>query len=219
VCSSDLGGDLMKLKLLLSAAALMTAASLPNSAFAAADAIALTDLNLRAGPGPNYDVVGVIQANAPARVKGCIEGSLWCEVKVEETTGWAYSKYLAMERDNKRLVLSESAKDLDVPTVGFEAPAGTVAGTVAGALIAGPVGAVVGAAVGTAVSPPAKVRTYVSEHRVDPVYLEGETVVGAKVPQTVELYDVPDYDYRYAYVNHVPVLVDPSSREIVYVYR
>jgi len=209
----------MKLKLLLSAAALMAATSLPNSAFAAADAVALTELNLRAGPGPNYEVVGVIQANAPARVKGCIEGSLWCEVSVEGATGWAYSKYLAMDRNNKRLILSESAKDLDVPTVGFEAPVGTVAGTVAGALVAGPVGAVVGAAVGTVASPPAKVRTYVSEHRVDPVYLEGETVVGASVPETVELYEVPDYEYRYAYVNHVPVLVDPHSRQIVYVYR
>ncbi|MFL5258639.1 MAG: DUF1236 domain-containing protein [Hyphomicrobiales bacterium] len=209
----------MKIKLVLSAAALMAAASLPNSAFAAADAIALTDLNLRAGPGPNYDVVGVIEANAPARVKGCIEGSLWCQVSVQGATGWAYSKYLAMERDNKRLIISESAKELDVPTVGFEAPAGTVAGTVAGALVAGPVGAVVGAAVGTAASPPAKVRTYVSEHRVDPVYLEGETVVGAKVPETVELYDVPEYEYRYTYVNRVPVLVDPRNREIVYVYR
>jgi uncharacterized protein YraI len=210
---------IMQLKMVLSAAALMTAATMPDLAFGAVDAIALTDLNLRAGPGPDYEVVGVIGAHAPARVKGCIEGSLWCEVTVQGITGWAYSKYLAMERDNKTVILSESANELDLPTVGFEAPAGTVAGTVTGALVAGPVGAAVGAAVGTAVSPPGTVRTYVSEHRVDPVYLEGETVVGARVPETVELYDVPEYEYRYTYVNRVPVLVDPGNREIVYVYR
>jgi len=208
----------MRAKLLLSAAALITAAAFPASAYAA-NAVALTDLNIRSGPGPDYDVVGALSANEAADVKGCIEGSLWCEVSANGGTGWAYSKYLAMERNNKRLVIAESQKELDVPSVSFQAPAGTVAGTVAGALVAGPIGAAVGAAVGTVVSPPAKVHAYVGEHRVDPVYLEGETVVGATVPGTVKLYDVPDYEYRYAYVNRVPVLVDPASRKIVYVYR
>jgi hypothetical protein len=35
----------------------------------------------------------------------------------------------------------------------------------------------------------------------------------------VQLRPVPDYNYRYVYVNRQPVLVDPASRRIVYVYR
>jgi hypothetical protein len=30
---------------------------------------------------------------------------------------------------------------------------------------------------------------------------------------------VPDYDYEYAYVNNVPVLVEPSTRRVEYLYR
>ena len=67
--------------------------------------------------------------------------------------------------------------------------------------------------------PPATVRTYVVDHRIDPAYLDGEVVVGAGVPDTVQLQQVPDYNYDYTYVNNEPVLVDPSSRRIVYIYR
>jgi hypothetical protein len=76
-----------------------------------------------------------------------------------------------------------------------------------------------GPAAGAVVTPPDEVRTYVVENRTDPVYLEGEVVVGAGLPETVELVEVPDYEYRYRYVNGQPVLVDPATRRIVYVYR
>jgi hypothetical protein len=99
---------------------------------------------------------------------------------------------------------------------------------VAGALIAGPVGAAVGGAAGLATGgtieaitepPPPPVRQYVVSNPVDPVYLEGEVVVGAGVPDTVELRPVPDYQYRYVDINGQPVLVDPQTRRIVYVVR
>ena len=54
---------------------------------------------------------------------------------------------------------------------------------------------------------------------MDPVYLEGEVVVGAGLPETVQLRPVPDYEYNYVYVNGQPVLVEPQSRRIVYVVR
>ncbi|WP_370853058.1 DUF1236 domain-containing protein [Pararhizobium haloflavum] len=69
------------------------------------------------------------------------------------------------------------------------------------------------------IDPPENVTTYVQSNQVEPVYLEGEVVVGAQVPETVALTEVPDYDYRYVNVNSQPVLVDPSNRQIVYVYR
>ncbi|TIU10666.1 MAG: DUF1236 domain-containing protein, partial [Mesorhizobium sp.] len=67
--------------------------------------------------------------------------------------------------------------------------------------------------------PPAEVRTYIDTNRLDPVYLEGEVVTGATLPDTVELREIPDYDYRYVYVNGQPALVDPGTRRIMYVER
>ena len=54
---------------------------------------------------------------------------------------------------------------------------------------------------------------------MDPVYLEGEVVVGATLPETVELREIPDYEYRYVYVNGVPVLVEAETRQIVRIVR
>ncbi len=105
--------------------------------------------------------------------------------------------------------------------------AGGVTGAVAGAIVAGPAGALVGGvagtvaggATGTIIDPPAPVRDYVVQNEFEPVYLDGEVVVGAGLPETVELREIPDYEYRYVYVNGQPALVEPGTRRIVYVYR
>jgi Protein of unknown function (DUF1236) len=59
----------------------------------------------------------------------------------------------------------------------------------------------------------------VVSHPVAPVYLNGEIVEGVGLPENVVLTPVPDYDYQYAYVNNVPVLVEPSTRRVQYLYR
>ena len=67
--------------------------------------------------------------------------------------------------------------------------------------------------------PPATVRSYVVEHPVDPVYLNGEVVSGAGLPSDVALAPIPGYQYQYAYVNNQPVLVEPQTRRVEYIYR
>src|SRR5690606_21282978 len=100
---------------------------------------------------------------------------------------------------------------------------GAAGGAVVGALIGGPVGAAVGGALGATtgavIDPPESARTYVTSNPLDPVYLEGEVVVGAQVPDTVSIQTIPDYEYSYAYINGVPVLISPQDRQIVYVFR
>ena len=54
---------------------------------------------------------------------------------------------------------------------------------------------------------------------MQPVILNGEVVLGGGLPADVALNAVPDYEYDYAYVNQVPVLVEPTTRRIVYIYR
>lgn len=101
--------------------------------------------------------------------------------------------------------------------------AGIAGGAATGAVLGGPVGAAIGAGagavLGTAIDPPpAEVTTYVTTNRVEPVQITGEVVVGQPLPETVVLHPVPQYEtYSYAYVNGVPVVVEASSRTVVYV--
>jgi len=104
------------------------------------------------------------------------------------------------------------------------AAGGVGVGAAIGAIIGGPIGAAVGAgigaAVGAAVVPPQTVVTYIqAQPQPQPVYLTGEVVIGAALPPTVTLNTIPDYAYGYAYVNGQIVLVDPTTRAIVYVMR
>lgn len=80
-------------------------------------------------------------------------------------------------------------------------------------------GAASGATAGAIIDPPETVRTYVSANPLDPVYLEGEVIIGAGIPANVVLKAIPDYEYNYVYINGQPVLVDPGTRQIVYVIR
>ncbi|MGD9924378.1 MAG: DUF1236 domain-containing protein [Pseudorhodoplanes sp.] len=67
--------------------------------------------------------------------------------------------------------------------------------------------------------PPRSVRTFIAANPLDPVYLEGSLTIGAGLPVEIDLTPVPGSRFNYAYVNDYPVLVDPASRRIVYVYR
>jgi len=219
----------MKPKLVVSAVAVGMLA-MSGAAFAAT-ATATTDLNVRAGPGPQYEVVGVVGAGQAAEITGCLDGSKWCQIASNRGNGWVYSDYLTSDFGGKQVVLTERpANSVTIlpPDGGTEGAAiGGATGAVAGALIGGPIGAAVGGvaglavggAAGNAAEPPAQVRTYVTENRVDPVYLDGEVVVGAGIPDNVEIREIPDYEYRYVYVNGQPALVDPGTRRIVYVMR
>ncbi len=198
-----------------------------SAGLAETSATALTDLNMRTGPGPMYQIVDVIPAEGRVEVAGCISSAEWCEVSNGTASGWAYAPYLRV--DETDTLLKEAAESETVAVIEFNddseeaAIVGTGAGAVVGALVAGPIGAIVGgvmsaAAAGIAVDQ--EVTVYVRENPVDPVILDGEVVVGAQVPADVTVYDVPNStEYAYLNVNGNTVLVDTESREIVHVLR
>ena len=198
---------------------------LASTAFAESTVTAATDLNLRAGPGVSYEVVSVIPAAQAVMVDGCLDESNWCRVSYGEVNGWASGDYLlAMDET----LIYTNREQLAVETVTYERDrtstiGGGAAGAVAGAILGGPVGALIGASigmgVGSAVSPGERVTTYVRENPVDPIQLEGEVVVGAGIPETVVLAEVPESEYYYAYVNGVRVLVERDQRRVVYIVR
>ena len=73
--------------------------------------------------------------------------------------------------------------------------------------------------VGAATTPDERITTYVRSNPVEPIYLDGEVVVGAGIPETVELTEVPESEYYYAYVNGVRVLVKRDTRRVYYIVR
>lgn len=197
-----------RLRAALTASALL--AVIP-SAYAEMSATTLTDLNVRAGPGPQYPAVGVATRASAAVLDGCMEGSNWCRIDVNGLRGWAYARYLATDMGGTTAVIQERRTELSVPTVTYEGE--MVAATSEPLELVGPVEEV------EAVTPPPTVRTYITENPVDTVYVDGEAVVGATLPNTVSVQPIPDYEYQYVTINGQPVLVDPGTRRVVYVYR
>ena len=200
-------------------AAVTAAAAVSIPASAATIATAMTPLNIRSGPGPEYSVIGAIPDRGQATIIGCIQGSLWCQVSYNGRQGWAYSQYLTATLSGRSLIVAERLND--IPAVTYQAPVATVgsapplpAPAITGTLVARPA-----AAQPIVISPPPTVGSYVVSHPVAPVYLNGEIVEGVGLPENVVLTPVPDYDYQYAYVNNVPVLVEPSTRRVQYLYR
>lgn len=80
----------------------------------------------------------------------------------------------------------------------------------------GPVDGVIS---GSIIDPAPPVITYIERNPYEPFYFEGEVAVGATLPPTVDLYEIPDYEYRYVYLNEGPVLVEPETRRIVHIVR
>ena len=215
---------LNKSLLSLSAAAMVFA----GAASAETEATTWTDLNMRTGPGPMYSIVGVIPANGAVTVQGCLADASWCTVTHDGMTGWAAGNYMTANVENAPVALAAGDKRVVVKTVTYDntdasAAGGLATGAIAGALIAGPVGAMVGGMIGTAAgaaaAPDPTVITYVQSNPVEQVYLDGEVVVGAGIPETVTLAPVPDSEYSYAYVNGVPVLIETKNRTVTYIVR
>lgn len=62
------------------------------------------------------------------------------------------------------------------------------------------------------------IREYVHKNPAASINILGlELSLGTKVPDTVELHQVPDVTYRYAVINGQTVLVDPQTHQIVQV--
>lgn len=205
----------------------LAASLLASTAYAETSATATAELNLRAGPGPSHEILGVIPEGGSVSVQGCLEASNWCEVAHDGTDGWAYGDYLETEFEAEPVAISAPQVRSEIRVIehedaGANVIGGGTVGAVVGALVGGPFGAAVGAAVGMGaggLAPRATTVTYVQENPVEPVYLDGEVVVGAGLPEAVILQPVPESEFRYAYVNGVPVIVEPTERRIVQIVR
>jgi uncharacterized protein YraI len=199
----------------VSALMMLVGLSVPSAA--ATIATATTSLNIRSGPGPQYGIVGAIPEHGQATISGCIQGSLWCRVSYHGQQGWAYSQYMMARLSGRPLIVAEGLNS--IPRVTYQTPVETVGSAVATPAITGTLVARPASTQPLVISPPPAVESYIVSHPVTPVYLNGEVVEGVGLPGEVALTTVPGYDYQYAYINNVPVLVEPSTRQVRYIYR
>lgn len=84
------------------ATTMLAAAALTGAAFTAASAesvAALTDLNMRSGPGTGYERVTTLPKGARAELGECTDDLHWCELTYGPIKGWASSHYLSEPSD------------------------------------------------------------------------------------------------------------------------
>jgi uncharacterized protein YraI len=194
---------------LLVGALLLAGAGLAKAAMLATTA---TDLTVYSGPGTEYPSVGIATRGSSAVLDGCLDGENWCRIDVNGMRGWVFAQELTVDYNGAPVIVRERRVDLGVPVVSYEQT-----GSIAGPADPAPGDEMIGK-VGTIVPPP-EVITYIERTPMDPVAYDGEIVVGATLPSDVVISAVPNYRYSYVRINDRPILVDPGSRRIVYVYE
>ncbi len=224
----------MKTRNLILSTTLMGAIAAP--ALAQTEATTTTALNLRATPSEFSQSQMILQSGETVMIEGCLEDLTWCKVGAGEemqAMGWVSGAYIRTEEgaDPVAQLDADGNRQVDVQIVtvttedaGNDAE-GAAAGAVIGALTAvatgGASGIVVASALGGAVAGDVveditdEEVTYVVNNRVETVYLDGEVVIGAAIPDGVETYEIPNSAYRYLVVNNTAVIVDAETGAIV----
>lgn len=197
------------LKMIMAGGAFALMAGYANAAMVATTA---SDISVRSGPGEDYPELGLATRGSSAVLDGCMDGSSWCRIDVNGLRGWAHADYLNVMYEGSPVILEERRTELSIPVVTYEKTSSVQAEPNPGDPNLGRVGDV-------DVTPPESVITYMDENPGETVAFDGDVVVGTTLPSDTRLVEVPDYQYRYARVNDVPVLVEPSTHRIVYVYQ
>ncbi len=169
-------------------------------------------LNLRSGPGTQYPVIGVMETNVRSDITGCLADYSWCSVNVAGLSGWASAEYLVVDQGGAIMQVDVQGAATGIPVVEAEGVAEVVAPATVGVVV-GPAGGV------AAVVPEPAVLEYIAATPVNPFAVQGEIVVGSVLPAAVQLYQVPGSAYGYTIVNGSKVLVDATSRAVVYIAR
>lgn len=101
-------------------AGLLLGAGFSSGAAAATPAVALSNVNLRAGPSVSFPVVTVVPAGAAIVTHGCLAGYSWCDVGFAGVRGWIAASYIQVVHAGAPVVLAAPvAPAVGVAVVGF----------------------------------------------------------------------------------------------------
>jgi len=197
----------MKRSTILIAAGSVVAGLAFSGPAAAATAFATTKLHIRTGPGEQYPISGQMRWNSRGEVSGCTADYMWCHIATPNGIGWASAHYLIEDTAQGTETIEKFGAQSGIPVV---VPAAVV-----------PVGTVVRVPAGSelieAIAPSQDIIAYVATQPVEPLYVTGEIVVGAVLPPEIVLYEVPQSEYQFTFVNGARVLVEVPARKVVYI--
>lgn len=85
----------------------------------AADAYVTGNVNLRAGPDPEYPLIDQIPAGTEISVQGCTDGWEWCDVIVDGDRGWIAGNFIEYEYQDQPVLLPAYGARIGVPIITF----------------------------------------------------------------------------------------------------
>lgn len=77
----------------LAGSALAASLALPSVA-AAVPGYATGNVNVRTGPGTQYQVIATARAGSGVEILGCLPGRTWCDVALGNIRGWMSGRYV-----------------------------------------------------------------------------------------------------------------------------
>lgn len=177
----------------------------------AAEATAVTDLNLRAGPGTDYAIIGTLDARQAAEVEGCLAASPWCRVRAGIDAGWAHRRFLSGSAEAVRpVVASTITVRPDEDTTAAELDAAVVNGT----LVEAP------AQVAPLIEiPDEAVAIYMTERAGPDTPADGATVALGDSGAGVSVHNVPGGNLTYLTVDGETRILKPGTKTTVFINR
>ena len=190
----------------------MTALSLLAASPAlAAPANATTDLDLRAGPGMDYAVIGVIPAGTTADVEGCLETGTWCRVRLGAESGWANRRHLSGTAGPASPVVASTIRVEPAEGTG---PAELDAAVVNGRLVSAPEDIAPLIEI-----PEDAVAVYMTRRAGPDTPADGEVEIDGQTEAGVSLHNVPGSAVTYLTIDGETRVLRPGSSTTVFINR
>ena len=102
-----------------SAALALAFAGLAPAAQAQQFAVTAEQVNLRAGPDPNYPLVATLPARVQVTVYGCLSDYSWCDIGAGWDRGWVYAANLQYLQQNRAVPLPAIGAAVGIGVLAF----------------------------------------------------------------------------------------------------
>ncbi|HTV84185.1 MAG TPA: SH3 domain-containing protein [Dyella sp.] len=85
----------------------------------AADGYTIGNVNMRAGPDPDYPLILTLATGTPVSIQGCTDGWQWCDVIAAGNRGWVAGTYLQYTYNSQPVMVTDYGARIGIPIVSF----------------------------------------------------------------------------------------------------